>query len=71
MRLSRVGVKSNHGIYAVCPKCLFIEVAMGNNCLIGTLTLLKALKTQPTYLRILPQTQQPLTTTFDSSLVHV
>lgn len=32
-----------------------LEVAMGDNCLIETLTSLKALKSQLTYLRILPQ----------------
>lgn len=34
--------------------------ALGNICLIGTLTEPKALKSLLTYLRILPQTQQPL-----------
>lgn len=48
-----------------------LDVAMGDNCPVETLTSLKALKSQLTYLRILPQTQQPLIITFYSSLAHV
>ena len=38
-----------------------LDVALGNKLPIGKLTQPKALKTLLTYLRILPQTQQPLT----------
>lgn len=62
MRLSR-DVKCNQGVYIMSVLSVFfsnseLEVALGNNCLIGKLTQPKALKTLLTYLRILPQTQQ-------------
>lgn len=66
MRLSRDGFKCNQGIYVMSVLSVFffynsgLEIALGNNCLIGTLTQPKALKTLLTYVRILPQTQQPL-----------